>query len=199
MAEQSRLEALLEKQKKLESDIEAEKGKEEANKVLSGIGANVATVVQQAAKTAKVDIKVLHGKFFALTVDEAGKLSVEVVAKVKANGGSQKPASNGNGNGEFEYFLADGRGGFESVQKAMEALGIPEANRPKHNRYDRLSEDWQKKIIRKAKAEKPEATQPEASQPEATQPEASQPEATQPEATQPEATQPEATQPEATS
>lgn len=168
MAEQSRLENLLEKQRKLEADIEAEKGKEEANKVLSGIGANVATVVQQAAKTAKVDIKVLHGKFFALSVDDAGKLSVEVVAKAKANGGSRKATTgNGNGNGQYEYFLANGQGGFESVQKAMEALGVPEANRPKHNRYDRLSEDWQKKIIRKAKASQPEASQPEASEPEA--------------------------------
>jgi len=164
MADQSRLEALLEKQRKLEADIVAEKGKEEANKVLSGIGANVATVVQEAAKTAKVDIKVLHGKFFALTVDDAGKLTVEVVTKAvrKANGNGQ-PATNGNGNGNYEYFLADGRGGFESIQKAMEALGIPEANRPKHNRYDRLSSDWQAKIIRKAKAEAPApAPEPEA-------------------------------------
>jgi len=156
MAEQSRLEALLEKQKKLEADIVAEKAKAEADKVLSGIGADVATTVQQAAVKAKVDIKVLHGKFFALTVDDAGKLSVEVVTKAvrKANGNGQ-PATNGNGNGQYEYFLADGRGAFESIQKAMEALGIPEANRPKHNRYDRLSADWQKKIIRKAKAETP--------------------------------------------
>ena len=156
MADKSRLETLLEKQAKLEADIVAEKGKEEADKVLSGIGANVATVVQTAAKTAKVDIKVLHGKFFALSVDDKGKLSVEVVTKAvrKSNGnGNSQPASNGNGN--YEYFLADGRGGFESVQKAMEALGIPEANRPKHNRYDRLSADWQKKIIQKPKAEKP--------------------------------------------
>ncbi len=181
--EKSRLEALLEKQAKLEADIEAEKGKEEANKVLSGIGANVATVVQQAAKTAKVDIKVLHGKFFALSVDDAGKLSVEVVAKAKANGGSKKATTgNGNGNGQYEYFLADGRGGFADVQTAMAELGIPEANRPKHNRYDRLSADWQKKIIRKAKAEKqaePEATEPEATEPEATEPEATEPEAEQ--------------------
>ena len=179
MADKSRLEALLEKQAKLEADISEEKGKEEANKVLSGIGANVATVVQQAAKTAKVDIKVLHGKFFALSVDDAGKLSVEVVAKAKANGGTRKATTTTNGNGNYEYFLADGRGGFEDVQKAMEALGIPEANRPKHNRYDRLSADGQKKIIRKAKAEKP-ATEPEATEPEATEPEATEPEATEP-------------------
>ena len=161
MAEQTRLEALLDKQRKLEADIEAEKAKEEANKVLNGIGADVATVVQQAADKAKVDVKVLHGKFFALTVDDGGKLSVEVVtkAKGKANGNGQPRA---NGNGQYEYFLADGRGGFEDIQKAMDALGIPEANRPKHNRYDRLSADWQKKIIRKAKASQPEATKPEA-------------------------------------
>jgi len=156
MADQSRLEALLEKQRKLEGDIQAEKAKEEANKVLNGIGADVATLVQQSAKTAKVDIKVLHGKFFALTVDEAGKLSVEVVTKArKSSGNGNRTTGNGNGNGQYEYFLADGRGGFETIQKAMEALGIPEANRPKHNRYDRLSADWQVKIIRKAKAEKP--------------------------------------------
>lgn len=161
MADKSRLETLLEKQKKLEADIEAEKAKAEADKVLNSIGADVATTVQQAAKTAKVDVKVLHGKFFALTVDDAGKLSVEVVTKArKSNGGGNRTTGNGNGNGQYEYFLADGRGGFESVQKAMEALGIPEANRPKHNRYDRLSEDWQKKIIRKAKAEAP-APEPE--------------------------------------
>jgi len=156
VAEQSRLEALLEKQRKLEADIEAEKGKEEANKVLNGIGADVATLVQQSADKAKVDVKVLHGKFFALTVDDKGKLSVEVVTKARAKAnGNGTPRANGNGNGQYEYYLADGRGGFETIQKAMEALGIPEANRPKHNRYDRLSVDWQKKIIRKAKAEKP--------------------------------------------
>ena len=156
MAEQSRLQALLEKQRKLEADIDAEKAKEEANKVLNSIGADVATVVQQAAKTAEVDVKVLHGKFFALSVDDGGKLSVEVVTKArKSSGNGNRTTGNGNGNGQYEYFLADGRGGFESVQKAMEALGVPEASRPKHNRYDRLSADWQKKIIRKAKAEKP--------------------------------------------
>jgi len=168
MAEQSRLEALLEKQRKLEADIEAEKAKVEADKVLNKIGADVATVVQKASVTHKVDVRALHGKFFALTVDDTGKLTVEVVTKAKGKGnGNETPKAtgNGNGNGQYDYFLADGRGGFESVQKAMEALGIPEANRPKHNRYDRLSADWKKKIIQKAKADQPEASQPAADQP----------------------------------
>ena len=186
MGEQSRLEALLEKQRKLETDIEAEKGKVEADKVLSGLGADVATVVTQAAKTAKVDIKVLHGKFFALTVGDDGKLSVEVVTKAKkSNGGGTATTPNGNGNGQYEYFLTDGRGGFESIQKAMEALGIPEANRPKHNRYDRLSAEWQAKIIKKAKAEA-EKPAPEAEKP-ATEAEKPAPEAEKPEAEKPEA------------
>lgn len=170
MAEQSRLEALLDKQKKLQADIEAEKAKVEAEKVLNSIGADVATVVQQAAKTAKVDVKVLHGKFFAITVDDNGKLAVAVVTKAKANG-QRKATTNGNGNGNFEYYLADGRGPFPDIQKAMDKLGIPEANRPKHNRYDRLSKDWQAKIEQREKASQPEEpetkAEAEASQTEA--------------------------------
>jgi len=164
MAEQSRLEALLEKQRKLEADIEAEKTKEEATKVLNGIGADVATLVQQSADKAKVDVKVLHGKFFALSVDDGGKLSVEVVTKaVRKASGNGGGNGNGNGNSQYEYFLADGRGGFESIQKAMDELGISEANRPKNDRYDGLSADWQEKIIRKAKANETKATETKAS------------------------------------
>ena len=154
----SRLEQLLEKQRKLEADIVSEKAKEEANKVLNGIGADVATVVQQAAEKAKVDVKVLHGKFFALSVDEAGKLSVEVVTKAtrKASGNSGT-GGNGNGNGNYEYFLKDGRGPFATIQEAMDKLGVPMANRPQHNRYDRLSAEWQGKIDRREKATEPKA------------------------------------------
>jgi len=153
MGEQSRLEKLLEKQKALESQINEEKAKEEANKVLNTIGANVATVVSKAATDKGVDIKVLHGKFFALTVGDNGKLTVEVVNKARGN--SQRKANSGNGNGNFEYYLKDGRGPYESVQKAMDELGIPQAQRPTHNRYDRLSNDWKGKIERREKAQQP--------------------------------------------
>ena len=154
MAEQSRLEKLLDKQKQLEAQIDEEKAREQANKVLNTIGANVATVVQKAATDKGVDIKVLHGKFFALTVGDSGKLTVEVVNKARGNGSRQSTGS-GNGNGNFEYYLKDGRGPFESIQKAMDELGIPAGQRPTHNRYDRLSADWQGKIERRAKAEQP--------------------------------------------
>ena len=156
MAEtKSRLETLLDKQKELANKIEEEKAKEQATKVLNGIGADVATVVQQSAEKAKVDVKVLHGKFFALTVED-GKLSVEVVTKArKSNGGGNSTTGNGNGNGNYEYFLKDGRGPFESVQKAMDAMKIPQGQRPAHNRYDRLSNDWKAKIDRREKASQP--------------------------------------------
>ena len=160
MGDKSRLETLLEKQKNLEAQIAEEKTKAEAEKVLNGIGADVATVVQTAAEKAKVDIKVLHGKFFSLTVGDDGKLTVEVVSKARRQGnGGSRTSGNGNGNGNFEYYLKDGRGPFESVQIAMEAMGIPQANRPQHNRYDRLSNDWKAKIERREKATeaKPEA------------------------------------------
>jgi len=48
-----------------------------------------------------------------------------------------------------EYYLKDGSGPFESVQKALDALGIPADQRPTHNRYNRLSKDWQDKIERR--------------------------------------------------
>ncbi len=152
----SRLEELLEKQAKLEAAIVEETGKAEAEAVLNKIGGNVATVVTQAATKAGVEIAVLHGKFFALEVAD-GKLSVTVAAKAtrKANGNgggaSNGGASNGNG-GEYEYYLKDGRGPYADIQSAMTELGIPEANRPKHTRYDRLSAEWKGKIDRRAKA-----------------------------------------------
>ncbi len=152
----SRLEELLEKQAKLEAAIVEETGKAEAEAVLATIGGNVATVVTQAASKAGVDIAVLHGKFFALEVTD-GKLAVTVAAKAtrKTNGDGDNggTASNGNGNGgEYEYFLKDGRGPFAGIQDAMTELGIPESDRPKHKRYDRLSAEWKEKIDRRAKA-----------------------------------------------
>jgi len=168
----SRLEELLEKQAKLEAAIVEETGKAEAEAVLNTIGGNVATVVTQAATKAGVDIAVLHGKFFALEVAD-GKLSVTVAAKAtrktngNGNGGGTASASNGNG-GEYEYFLKDGRGPFEGIQDAMKELGVPEANRPKHTRYDRLSAEWKGKIERRAKAPTADATADPAADAEAT-------------------------------
>jgi len=54
--------------------------------------------------------------------------------------------------GEWEYMLEDGRGPFESVQKAMDALGLDKDTRPSHNRWDRLSTALKEKIPRRPKS-----------------------------------------------
>jgi len=54
--------------------------------------------------------------------------------------------------GEWEYYLEDGRGPFESVQLAMDALGLDTDTRPQHNRWDRLSTALKEKIQRRPKS-----------------------------------------------
>jgi hypothetical protein len=54
--------------------------------------------------------------------------------------------------GEVEYWLKDGRGPFATVQAALDGLGIDKENRPKHNRWDRLSTAFKDAIQRKPKA-----------------------------------------------
>jgi len=54
--------------------------------------------------------------------------------------------------GEWEYYLEDGRGPFESVQLAMDALGLDKDTRPQHNRWDRLSTALKEKIQRRPKS-----------------------------------------------
>ncbi len=64
---------------------------------------------------------------------------------------SSPPASGGTPGaptGVWEYRLEDGRGPFESVQLAMDVLGMDKATRPQHNRWDRLSTDLKKRIQR---------------------------------------------------
>lgn len=126
---QTKLASLMEKMKKLETEIATTTAEAEAEKAINSIGADLAGYITKSATTKKVEVKALHGKFFALTVGEDGKLSVALATKAngkpKANGNGNVKGANGNG-GEFEYFLKDGRGPFESIQKAMEALNIPE-------------------------------------------------------------------------
>jgi len=55
--------------------------------------------------------------------------------------------------GEWEYKLEDGRGPYESVQAAMDALGLDKDTRPSHNRWDRLSTALKEKIKRQPKSD----------------------------------------------
>ena len=160
---QTRLQALLEKMAKLEADIAGEKSKAEAEKAIGTIGADLAEFILKQAAKVKVDVKVLHGKFFALTVGDDGKLTVSLTTKAngKANGKASplKASANGNG-GEYDYYLKDGQGPFADIQSAMDKMAIPKANRPVHNRYDRLSAKWQEKIERRPKAATAAAAEP---------------------------------------
>ena len=54
--------------------------------------------------------------------------------------------------GEWEYYLQDGRGPYETVQAAMDALDLDKATRPGHNRWDRLSTALKEKIQRRPKS-----------------------------------------------
>ncbi len=54
--------------------------------------------------------------------------------------------------GEWEYYLEDGRGPYESVQLALDALGLDKDTRPQHNRWDRLSTALKEKIQRRPKS-----------------------------------------------
>jgi hypothetical protein len=150
---QTRLQALMERMAKLDEQKATLIAEAEAEKAIEAIGADLAGYLTKTAASHKVDIKALNGKFFALNVGEDGKLAVSLATKAsgKKSGGNGNGGNGGNG-GDFEYFLTDGRGPFESVQKAMDAMNVPAADRPSHNRWDRLSKDWQAKIDRKPKA-----------------------------------------------
>lgn len=49
-------------------------------------------------------------------------------------------------NEEEEYYLKDGRGPFPSIPACLDALGVDQADRPSHNRWDRLSQEYQDQI-----------------------------------------------------
>lgn len=116
------LEAMIKQAEALDARIKAARAEQEADKVASEIGGKVSEAITRIATESKVEVKTLHGKFFALTVDEAGKLAVELVKK--ANGGKKASNgnghSNGNGNGH-QYRLKDGQV-FDRVVDAIEAL-----------------------------------------------------------------------------
>ena len=54
--------------------------------------------------------------------------------------------------GEWEYYLQDGRGPYETIQLAMDALDLDKNTRPQHNRWDRLSTALKEKIQRRPKS-----------------------------------------------
>ncbi len=76
----------------------------------------------------------------------------ERIAQAPAPQPAQPTPSTAAKPGEWEYYLEDGRGPFESVQTAMDTLGLDKDNRPQHNRWDRLSTALKEKIQRRQKS-----------------------------------------------
>jgi len=76
----------------------------------------------------------------------------ERIAEAPAPQPAEPTPSTAAKTGEWEYYLEDGRGPFESVQLAMDALGLDKGTRPSHNRWDRLSTALKEKIQRRPKS-----------------------------------------------
>jgi len=76
----------------------------------------------------------------------------ERIATAPAPQHADPVTSTGAKTGEMEYMLKDGRGPFETVQLAMDAMGMDNATRPQHNRWDRLSSALKEQIIRRPKS-----------------------------------------------
>ncbi len=93
--------------------------------VEKAISGKVAEMVTSECVTQKLDIKQLHGKYFSLSVGDAGKLEVTLVAKINGKSSNGTTATttgtkSSNGNGK-QYALKDGRK-FDRVVDAIEAL-----------------------------------------------------------------------------
>jgi hypothetical protein len=64
----------------------------------------------------------------------------------------QPAATTAAPSGQWQYRLKDGRGPFDTVQAAMDEMGLDQATRPQHNRWDRLSTSLKDSIRREPKA-----------------------------------------------
>lgn len=142
--------------KSLRAKIDTQKAEEELLEKLKTSYSAIEAAIMKAVKEKGLPVKVLDGKYIQMEVSEIGNLNVSLVNQMKT-----APKSNGNGNGNgnghgngdlFEYFLTDGRGPFDDIQKAMDELKIPQDSRPQHLRYDRLNKELQGKIEKRGKA-----------------------------------------------
>lgn len=155
----------MEYEKSLREKITMQKAAEDfEEKIKTSYGA-IEEALTAVIKEKGIPVAILDGKFIQLKVSEIGNLNISLVNQVKANNGNgngngkAKTSTNGNGNGngnghndKYEYFLKDGSGPFEGIQKAMDALGIDKAKRPQHTRWHRLNKEIQGKIERREKA-----------------------------------------------
>ncbi len=105
-----------------------------------------------AAETAKPEAAVEPAAAVAEEVavppEEAAPVA-EPKAEVEVKEPTQAAPAPSAKPGEWEYSLQDGRGPFESIQAAMDELGLDKNARPQHNRWDRLSTHLKDSIRRR--------------------------------------------------
>lgn len=96
----------------------------------------------------------LHASGPAVATEErlAGVAPETPAPAAKPGDGSR--AAVASATGEWEYYLAGGQGPFDSIQAAMDGMGLDKQVRPQHNRWDRLSNFFKAQILRRPKASK---------------------------------------------
>ena len=155
------LQELIEKQEKLQKQIEAQRAKETFEANLEKVSSTFSEAVRQAVSTVETEqeISLSEHDFGVWACYQNGAL---VVSVIKAKDGMPKgkaPAgncTNGNGhtasaNGEKVYYLTDGRGPFNTTLEALDAIGYPQDKRGQYyHRWDRLPKELQAQIVVKA-------------------------------------------------
>jgi len=121
-------------------------GTEAGKPVQAEVPTEVEAEVLKEEKVAEVETKVTEPSVQPSVKGEPiSPATAELVHELHAPSAAAKP-------GEYDYYLQDGRGPFESVQAAMDEMGLDKNTRPSHNRWDRLSTALKEKIQRRLKA-----------------------------------------------
>lgn len=176
------MQSLKEKMAKIQAQIEAEEQREKLEtataKVRDSFTEAIRETIAKVEKATGESLKAVGlGVWVAYPVgSDDSTLTISALA-VGTDGLPRSlkktPASsNGNGNGTYEYVLADGRV-FDTCEKAVNAVGVETRDKDGnlldgkkfYVRWDRIPKELQEKITKSPKAETPEGETPEGETP----------------------------------
>jgi len=156
----TKLETLQEKLARLQEQISKEEEKERQETAIAEVRDSFAdAIMASVAATEKETGKSLREIGLGIWIaypDGEGNGKVQVSALAVGTDGLPK-ALKRSGNGQWEYFLKDGRGPFAGTLEALDAMGFKGERGKYYHRHDRLPKELQEQIIRKPKAETAEA------------------------------------------